>query len=404
MTDSEHPHARPTLGLLCVLAVMSASWSCGSSSDPDRPWSMGEQDVSKSYTTTVWSDESFEATDLQFLPDGRAIVITKGGWAGPGSGAVHLLGADGAPLGKLLDVPVCTDAERGLVGLAIDPDFESHPLIYLAYTRQMSDCAVSEKGIVDVTAPVWNRVSTFVFDDQGIDPATEQVLIDELPAHQSSHVAGGLAFLADGTLLVATGEATLGLSREVDELSGKILRIDVRRGGVGAAGNPHENSSDSSALTFASGLRNPFRIAVDPQSQVVAVADVGTDDFEEVNVIVTGGDYGFPTVEGPSDDDDTTPPALWYRHEQRCSSIIGGSFVPASFVPDGDRSFYTFSDLVCGGVWAVSFEGVDADRLLRLSGQLDRYPAALRYGPDDALYLINIGPGAQPITRMARTA
>ena len=95
---------------------------------------------------------------MAFLPDGRALLITKGGWQGPGVGTVELIGADGRHISTVLELPVCSDAERGLLGIAIDPAFEETSRIFLFHTRQMSDCAVPEIGDADPDDPVSTTV------------------------------------------------------------------------------------------------------------------------------------------------------------------------------------------------------------------------------------------------------
>ena len=138
-----------------------------------------------------------------------------------------------------------------------------------------------------------------------------------------------------------------------------------------------------------------------PANQLVA-ADVGTDIYEEVNVVEPGADYGFPDPEGPTDEPGIVAPSLWFTHESNCNSIIGGEFVPASFANDDAGAWYTFSDLGCGGVWAVSFDGSTVTDLVRLSEQMDVVAANLIWGPDNTLYVVAIGPEAQPIQRLAK--
>jgi hypothetical protein len=295
----------------------------------------------------------------------------------------------------LLEVPVCTDAERGLLGLELDPEFDENQTFYLFYTRQMNECTVTGGSELEAPPkPVYNRVSSFRFDEEGIDPASEQVIVDELPGHQSSHNSGGMAFAPDGTLLVSVGE-------------GKILGLDPDRPGEGSSSNPYFDPSDPTAvrsLVYASGLRNPFRFAVDPTSGRIAAADVGTDEYEEVNLITAGADYGYPDVEGPTSDNGSVEPSLWYRHGEECSSIIGGSWVPPDWLPGTDESGFAFSDFTCGGVFVVYFDDEGASRLAVVASKLGHSVSNIVLGPDSALYAVGIGPGPFPIMRVARTS
>jgi glucose/arabinose dehydrogenase len=376
----------------------------GCGGDPGD-WSHVEEDVSDSFRVARWSDADYEATDMRFLPDGRALLLTKGGWQGEGTGKVELLNADGSRVGTILHVDVCADAERGLLGVEIDPRFDQTGRIFLFYTRQMSGCAVAEIGEQNPAAPVFNRVSSFIFDDGAIDPNSEVVVLDDLPAHQSSHNAGGLQFMPDGTLLVATGEARLGLARDLDSATGKLLRVDVDDPSKAPGDNPFAPADGWRALVFAFGLRNPFRIATSSVDGLTAAADVGTDEYEEINIVASGGDYGFPDVEGPGSDDGSIRPALWYRHVNGCNAVIGGDFVPRALLADRTSTdvdaWLSFSDVGCPAIWAAGIRDGQVVVLLRLTDRLDHSLSHLVLGPDDAMYLVGIGPEPQPVLRLS---
>ncbi len=203
-------------------------------------------------------------------------------------------------------------------------------------------------------------------------------------------------------LLVSVGEGSYRRSDDVDFPSGKVLRIDPHATDLAPTDNPF-NTADSSPIArqvYAGGFRNPFRIAVNPDNDQVAVGEVGTDIYEEINVIEAGGSYGFPEVEGPDPESAASSPSLWYKHTDGCNSIIGGAFVPASFVSANAGSWYTFSDLGCGGVWAASLDGSNATELIRISDKMDVSAANLIWGPDDSLYVVPIAPGPQRIQRL----
>lgn len=391
-----------------MAATAAATDAPATTADPGpNPIDAVAEDLTADYVAAAWSDRAYEATDVRFLPDGRAIVITKGGWAGPGTGKVSLLDADGRFVRDLLDVPVCTDAERGLVGLEIDPDAADNGWIYLFYTRQMSSCAITWELAPPGQAepnPVWNRVSRFRLEGDAIDPASEQVILDELPGLNGAHNGGGLAFMPDGTLLVAVGEAAYGRARDLDHPTGKILRVRPgATGGEAPRDNPFASASSSTwkPLVYASGLRNPFRVAADPVTGDVAAADVGEVTWEEVDLIEPGRDYGWQDIEGPGTDAGSAEPALAYRHEGGCNSVIGGAFMPASFVAGAKRSVYVFTDLGCPGYWALE-PGTAGPRVVRIAEAQGGGAASVVAGPDGAVYAAGIGPGPQPITRIAR--
>jgi glucose/arabinose dehydrogenase len=371
----------------------------------DATWSAPREQRQSDFTLRPWSADAFAATDMAFLPDGRALLITKGGWGGPGVGEVVLLAGDGTTVATILQLAVCTDAERGLLGIAIDPRFAENHRFYLYRTHATSDCATYPAIDPDAGVErVENRLSSFVFDEAGVDPESEVVLLDHLHAGQSSHNAGGLSFMPDGTLIVGVGEAATALSRNLDMPYGKVLRLDVSNPGSGAADNPFFDPDDPTSirsLVYASGLRNPFRVAADPVSGRVAVSDVGTNVYEEVNLLVPGSDYGFPDVEGPASDNGSREPALWYTHEAGCNSIIGGTWLPAGWVAAQSTSAFAFSDFGCGGVFVADFVGDRVARVYEIAPQIGYSLARVLLGPDNALYLVGVGPGDFQVQRLA---
>lgn len=384
--------------------------ACGDDGPPklliDDSWSTQREVHIDDFILQPWSADAFEATDMAFLPDGRALLTTKGGWNGPGNGEVVLLAGDGTTVGTVLTLPVCGDAERGLLGIEVDPDFDENQRFYVYYTKGTSDCAIYHPLNDDPgDAPVENRVSSFVFSDTGVDPASETVLLDHLTAGASAHNAGGLSFMPDGTLLVGVGEAGTRLSRDLDSPYGKILRLDVDRPGEGAADNPFYDPAQPDAvrsLVYASGLRNPFRVAADPVTGAVAVADVGTDVHEEINLITPGYDYGYPEVEGPSSDNGSALPALWFTHENGCNSIIGGDWLPARWMPDLATRGYVFTDFGCGGVYLAEFDGDRVSVVYEIGPRLGYSLARVLVGPDSSVYLVGVGPGPFQVQRLYR--
>jgi glucose/arabinose dehydrogenase len=365
-------------------------------------------DVEGQYLVQRWASGLDAPTDLGFLPDGRALVAEKGGWEGAGTATVQVLDRTGAKVRVALRLPVCTDAERGLLGLAIDPRFASNGYVYLYYTRQMNGCHVA--AIREVPIPgqrVFNRVSRFRLAGDAIDPASERVLVDAIPAFQSAHNAGGLAFLPDGTLLVGTGDATLGRSRDVHSYAGKVLRLDVTGMSVVPRDNPFAAQAagprDPAAVVWAIGFRNPFRLAVDPGSGIAVAADVGSeppDAVEEVDVLRPGADYGFPESEGATDDPSVVDPAYGYDHHDGCVSVTGGQFAPRQFVDGLTAPIVTFADLACGRVWAAALDGSAVRTVYRLA-TVEFGISDIEAGPDGALYLLRVGPGDGGINRLA---
>jgi glucose/arabinose dehydrogenase len=232
--------------------------------------------------------------------------------------------------GKLLGTPaldisnkVCENSERGLLGVAVDPEFSSNHYVYFFYTHNKFGTCPSYEP-TNPNNPV-NRVSRFVMSGNTISPSSETVLIDNMPSI-GRHNAGDLHFGKDGYLYISIGDggcdyannsgcqAQNDAARDTHVLLGKILRI-TRDGGI-PPGNPYTGSNSARCNvtgrtdpgkncqeTFAQGLRNPFRFAFDPDASGTRffVGDVGQDAWEEIDEGREGADYGCSLCEGAHD-------------------------------------------------------------------------------------------------------
>ncbi|MCS3796499.1 PQQ-dependent sugar dehydrogenase [Niastella sp. OAS944] len=212
-------------------------------------------------------------TAMAFTPDGRVLICQQ-------SGQLRVV-----KNGSLLSTPavslsVNTSGERGLIGVAVDPNFTTNQYIYLYYTH---------------TSGPHNRVSRFTMTG---DVAGSETAILDLPTLNAIyHNGGGLAFGNDGKLYVAVGENQVGSnSQNLDSYLGKLLRINPD--GTVPTGNPFTGGAARSRV-WAYGLRNPFTISVDPVSGKILVNDVGNATWEEINDATTGGrNFGWPDKEG----------------------------------------------------------------------------------------------------------
>lgn len=322
-------------------------------------------------------------TALAFMPDGRMLIATQ-------SGRLRLVTAAGAlQATPALDLSarLCTNSERGLLGVATDPDPATRA-IYLFYTARGSSttCPTGTTG-TPAGAPV-NRVSRFVLRDDGtVDPASERILVDGIPSPAGNHNAGDLHVGKDGYLYVSTGDGgcdyagnsgcggTNDASRDRNVLLGKVLRVD-RTTGAAATGNPFTGTGTASCRlgaaavgqicreTFAWGLRNPFRMAFDPDATGTSfyINDVGQNAWEEIDRGTAGADYGWNVREGHCANTGSsancglaqpagmTGPIHDYDRSAGCGSITGGAFVPNGVWPATYDAAYLFADYVCGRI------------------------------------------------------
>ena len=319
-------------------------------------------------------------TDLAFAPDGRLLVATE-------PGQLRIV-KDGALLpAAALDISpkVCSDGERGLMAVTTDPLFASNRFVYLYYTfKKHGVCPVAPSSQLPV-----NRVSRFVLGgDDHVDPASEVVLIDNIPAPQTYHIGADLQFGKDGFLYASTGDGGCNYldsdycdrwnpaSRDQNVLLGKVLRI-TRQGGIPAA-NPYQGADSARCNltgitdpgkkcqeTYAWGLRNPFRLALDPNKWATRffINDVGEVTWEEIDLGQSGADYGWNVREGFCATGSTTdcgaPPAGMtnpihvYNHDSGCMAITGGAFVPNGVWSQEYDGAYLFADLTCGKIFAL---------------------------------------------------
>ncbi len=265
-----------------------------------------------------------------FADDGRLFVAEQRG----------LVWVVDPVLGKLptpfidLQFEVNNAWDRGLLGLALDPGFVDNRLVYLLYTVDPIAGQPDENGETATFARLARYEGTASSGGNVADVNTRSVLIGELPSEgipacYASHTIGSLRFGLDGTLFVSSGDGAsfgwadaggttpgcfeaglFGLeedigayrSQSLDSLAGKVLRIDAATG-AGLRSNPFFDGDPFSKRSrlWATGLRNPFRIAVRPGSPgagTLYIGDVGWYLMEEINVAKGGENFGWPCFEG----------------------------------------------------------------------------------------------------------
>lgn len=219
-------------------------------------------------------------TAMRFAPDGRLFVAEQ-------SGTLRVIDENGALLPTpFLTVTTTTTGERGLLGLAFHPNFETNGYIYVYYT---------------VPAPLHNRISRFQASpiDPNISTGTEEIIFELSPLNPANtdHNGGAMNFGPDGKLYVATGENKNSLNAQsFTNTLGKILRINDD--GSIPSDNPFYNTAtgDNRAI-WNYGFRNPFSIDFSTSGRLF-INDVGQKAYEEVNDGIAGANYGWPYREG----------------------------------------------------------------------------------------------------------
>jgi glucose/arabinose dehydrogenase len=167
--------------------------------------------------------------------------------------------------------------EQGILGLAVDREYEKNHYVYLYYTASIKN-----------GEPI-NRVVRFT--DVNNSAREPVVLIDNIPASRGFHAGGALAIGSDNKLYITVGDATQHeLAQSTSVEVGKVLRIN--RDGSIPSDNPFPNSP-----VYTLGHRNMFGIAFDDKQNIGIVTENGDVLYDEINVIKKGGNYGFPTLQ-----------------------------------------------------------------------------------------------------------
>jgi glucose/arabinose dehydrogenase len=361
-------------------------------------------------------------TALAFLPNGVLLATNQ-------AGKLYVV-RNGTP-NQVHDLGprICTNSERGLLGIAVDPQFATNRFIYLYFTQRSANAADPCPGGSGnpATAPMaTNHVARFRLEPNDT-LSSEFTVIDRLPNYAGNHNGGDLGFAPDGTLYVSVGDGGCDLrgggcagannaARDVDVAVGKILRVNTD--GTIPSDNPFVGQSSTPCgddgladlgkhcpETWAWGFRNPFRMAFGPTGKLY-VNDVGQGAWEEIDDVLKGADYGWNIREGhcsnPALDPNCnapappglTPPIHDYDRSAGCTAITGAAFVPNSAPWPGDyQGDYLFADYGCGKIFRLQQQGGVFTRDDLVTGLGARSAVHMEFGPDGALYFTSYAGG-----------
>ena len=277
---------------------------------------------------------------------------------------------DGCPTVVPTERKLLLGAEEGLVGIAFSPNYATDGRLYLYYTTP-------ENSPPDPTNYCCrDRLSRFQVTNNTLVNSSEVLLIDTHD-REPWHVGGQLAFGPDGYLYIARGDEgwvgdLYGNAQSKTVLYGKILRINVtgQSSYTIPPGNPFADGPGGDAdEIWAYGFRNPWRFSFDTATGDLWAGDVGQYNWEEVDKVVAGGNYGWDIVEGNHCYESCTPPPghvpprAEYCHPQWTSScpgynaagdcaIIGGFVYHGAAMPELD-GWYVYGDYCTGKIWAL---------------------------------------------------
>lgn len=364
-----------------------------------------------------------QPSSFAFLPDSRVLVVEQ---------ATKNLRAivGGVATDTLLHIADVrgTVGERGLLGLAVDPRWPSPAHVYFYFNRTPGDVIY---------------ISRFTASGDLTDPSSINLsfgnrydILTDIPDNLYEHNGGTLRFGADGMLYASVGDDGDRCSaQDSTSFKGAILRLNVQAlpdSGTGPAdkallrpaSNPFPGTNLNAGLTYAFGLRNPFRIHVDTSTSEVYVGDVGEGLYEEMNETMGGGgqNFGWPFREGPivrtqagcvepggsGSQNYDEPIGGYFREGEGANSIIGGPRYRLSASPGGAYNFPAnydgalfFTDYYIGFLRVLEETGSNWSSLPPVPGQPSNedwgdgftFIGDWLQGPDGAIYYLKQFPG-----------
>lgn len=280
--------------------------------------------------------------------------------------------------------------EEGLLGLAFDPDYATSGHLYLYYTA-----SAPRRSVV-------SRFSVHPDDPNRADPASEHIIL-EVPQPFANHNGGMLDFGPDGLLYIGLGDGgsagdPQGNGQDPTTLLGSILRIDPGSPGDGRSysmppDNPFVGMGSFREEVWAYGLRNPWRFSFDPETADLWAGDVGQNNYEEVDIIRPGRNYGWNVMEGlhcflrSCDQTGLEFPVIEYPLTGDNCAVTGGYVYRGSRLPSLYGA-YVYSDFCSGMIWALRHGGQQVTEHLLLTDTDLRIPS---FGEDASreLYILS---------------
>ena len=395
-------------------------------------------------------------TAIDWLPDRKMLIAEKGGTVQIVENGVRLAT-------PFIDISDQVNELRGLLGIAVHPDFDNNPYVYLAYaydppdtfaftgnagpdgagnrasrlTRVTADASTNFRTAIPGSEVVilgknstWENFNPFVNSTVDLDEPPAGILPDGsnlqdfLNADSESHSIGDVRFGLDGALYVSNGDGTSYNQldertvrvQDIDNLSGKILRIDPITG-EGLTDNPFYNGDPNAnrSKVYQYGLRNPFRFTVHPESGQPVIGDVGWTNWEEINIAGAGANFGWPYYEGGDGSNlrtveyqelpeaqafyesgaIATPAFLGLNHvEDNIDAIVMGEVYSADAYPEQYRGDIFYNHLGQGTVQNVSLDSDGNITDIETFATDATLVVQIRTGPNGELYFVDLDDGA----------
>ncbi|MGD9814817.1 MAG: PQQ-dependent sugar dehydrogenase [Hyphomonadaceae bacterium] len=340
---------------------------------------------------------------------GHLLVVEKGGLV-----RVLDLATGAISATPFLDVTqdVSTASERGLLGMAFDPDYAQNGYVYVSLTNDTNGAS---------------EVRRYTVVNGVADPGTMQLVITIPQDNFDNHKGGWIGFGPDGYLYIALGDGGGGgdpnnNAQNPSLLLGKMLRIDVDGDAFpGDANNNYTIPADNPFVgvtgadeIYALGLRNPWRNSFDLATGQLFIADVGQSNAEEINIGAAGANYGWRRYEGNLDYNTGTALTIGtltfpiHTYDQNPSASITGGYVYRG-ESDGLQGQYFFADFVSGRVYTMRWNGaawVVTERTGQINENVGTLSSPASFAQDAAgnLYAISIGGAIYRLTPVTTSA
>lgn len=369
-------------------------------------------------TETVVTLPQYAPVGFRFAPDGRLFIWEK-------TGIVKIF-----KNGNLLPTPFLDFStkvnrvnDRGMLGLALDPEFTNNGYVYLLYTYENTpnpdDPGAKTARLTRVKADPLNpdvmlaNSEIVILGSIGTPPCDNYPTgSDCIASDGNTHTIGTVEFAPDGKLFVSIGDgAPPSLNsqalraQDLYSYSGKILRIWPD--GSAPGDNPFDDGTNSiRSKVWAYGVRQPFRFGLHPTLGEPYWGDVGWNSWEEINR-GRGGNFGWPCYEGINPQPQyqanyvqcqnlppsaVVPPIHTYNHSVGRSSI-GGTFYTGTVYPDTYQGNFFFSDYSNNWIKRITFDQNEAVVSVLPFATNTGGTVHMQVGPDGLLYLVNINTG-----------
>lgn len=357
---------------ILILCAFSSAWAA------DAPAAVTLQPIVSGLSAPL---------DFQIPKDGtgRFFIIEQ-------AGKIRIVKAKKLVPTPFLDIHTIIESggEKGLLGLAFHPQYKTNGRFFVNYTRRVSGQLQTVIAEYHVSAA----------DPNVADPNSARILL-VFNQPFDNHNGGQLAFGPDRFLYIGTGDGgsggdPQGNGQNLGTLLAKMLRIDVNSGspyGI-PADNPFVGVSGAKPEIWAYGFRNPWRFSFDNKTKRLFIGDVGQDSWEEVDIGVKGGDFGWNIMEGnhcypPAancNQNGLIPPIAEYSHSEG-DAVIGGYVYRGKAIP-ALAGLYVFGDFGSGEIWTLqeTQPGVwTRTPLLNAGFNISAFGRA----PNNELYVIN---------------